>query len=80
MTVDDWVFEAVEMAGAKGATLRQVQRFIDETHFEELAVDTIEASLSSQVEQGRLAQEGTRYQVARRTSKEDALRKLFGDG
>lgn len=80
MTVDDWVFEAVELSGPKGATLREVQRSIDERHFEELAVDTIESSLTSLVEQGRLGLEGTRYAVAQRTSKEDALKKLFGDG
>lgn len=79
MTVDDWVFEAVESSGTKGATLRQVQRYIDEKHFEELAVDTIEASLTSLVGQGRLQLEGTRFAVAQRTSKEDALKKLFGD-
>ncbi|HET8985170.1 MAG TPA: hypothetical protein VFN03_05380, partial [Trueperaceae bacterium] len=44
MTVDEWVFEAVESAGSKGATVREVQRSIDEKHFEELAIDTIEAS------------------------------------
>lgn len=80
MTVDDWVYEAVESSGNKGATLRQVQRYIDEKHFEELAVDTIESSLSSLVEQGRLLREGTRYAVSHKTTKEDALKKLFGDG
>jgi hypothetical protein len=80
MTVDDWVFEAVESSGPKGATLREVQRYIDEKHFEELAVDTIESALTSLTEQGRLAKEGQRYFVAHRTSKEDALKKLFGDG
>jgi hypothetical protein len=80
MTVDDWVFEAVEASGPKGATLREVQRYIDEKHFEELAVDTIEASLVSLVGQGRLSLEGARYGVVQRTSKEDALKKLFGDG
>lgn len=80
MTVDDWVYEAVEATGTKGATLRQVQRYIDEKHFEELAVDTIEASLVSQVAQGRLTVDGTRYATTRRTTKADALKKLFGDG
>ncbi len=79
MTVDDWVFEAVEASGTKGATLREVQRFIDEKHFEELAIDTIEAALASLVAQGRLQLDGQRYAVAQRTSKEDALKKLFGD-
>lgn len=79
MTVDEWVYEAVEAYGAKGATLRQVQRFIDEKHFEELAVDTIEASLASLTTQERLTMEDDRYLAKRRTSKEDALKKLFGD-
>ena len=80
MTVDDWVLEAVESSGAKGATLREVQRYIDEVHFEELAVDTIEAALASLLAQGRLRLDGARYLAAHRTSKEDALKKLFGDG
>ncbi|HKI57561.1 MAG TPA: hypothetical protein VKB31_10480 [Trueperaceae bacterium] len=79
MTVDDWVYDAVESSGTKGATLRDVQRYIDERHFEELAVDTIESSLASLVDQGKLAREGTRYSVAHKTTKEDALKKLFGD-
>jgi hypothetical protein len=79
MTVDDWVYEAVESASTKGATLREVQRYIDEKHFEELAVDTIESSLTSQLEQGKLVREGTRYTVAHKTTKADALKKLFGD-
>jgi len=79
MTVDDWVYEAVESSGTKGATLREVQRYIDEKHFEELAVDTLESSLAGQVEQGTLVREGSRYTVAHKTTKEDALKKLFGD-
>ena len=79
MTVDDWVFEAVEASGSKGATLREVQRYIDEKHFEELAVDTIESALASLLGQGRLQREGNRYSAAHRTSKADALKKLFGD-
>ena len=79
MTVDDWVFEAVEASGSKGATLREVQRYIDEKHFEELAVDTIESALASLLGQGRLQREGNRYSPTHRTSKADALKKLFGD-
>ena len=80
MTVDAWVLEAVEAAGTKGATLRDVQRHIDEKHFEELATDTLEASLAGLLEAGRVTAEGERYHPAKRTSKEDALKKLFGDG
>ncbi|HLV11962.1 MAG TPA: hypothetical protein VKY42_05895 [Trueperaceae bacterium] len=79
MTVDSWVLEAIESSGNKGATVRQVQRYIDEKHFEELALDTIEASLAALLSAGRITQEGDRYHPAKRTSKEDALKKLFGD-
>ena len=80
MTVDAWVLEAVEAASNRGVTLRDVQRHIDEKHFEELAVDTLEASLAGLLEAGRITIEGERYHPAKRTSKEDALKKLFGDG
>jgi protoheme ferro-lyase len=79
MTVDQWVFEAVESQAKTGATVRDVQRYIDEHHYEELAVDTIEASLEKLRAEGRLHLEGTRWHTAGRTSKEDALKKLFGD-
>jgi len=80
MTVDEWLLEAIEDLGNKGATVRQIQRHVDEKHFEELAIDTIEASLASLLAAGRIVQEGERYHPAKRTSKEDALKKLFGDG
>ncbi len=80
MTVDEWVFEAVESAGSKGATVREVQMSIDEKHFEELAIDTIEASIAKLIETARITVDGERYHPAKRTSKEDALKKLFGDG
>ncbi len=80
MTVDDWVYEAVECRNKTGATLREIQRYIDEHHYEELAVDVIESSLEKLVIEGRLSQDGTRWRIVHRTSKEDALKKLFGDG
>lgn len=79
MTVDEWVFEAVERSGAEGATVREVQRSIDERRFEELAIDTIEASLEKLEGQGRVLRDGSRWRPAQRTSKEDALKKLFGE-
>jgi hypothetical protein len=79
MTVDDWVFEAVELAKSTGATVREIQRRIDERHYEELALDTIEASLASLDRAGRVTEEGGRWHAVRRTTKEDALRRLFGD-
>lgn len=79
MTVDDWVFEAVERTAASGATVREVQRSIDESHYEELAIDTIEASLSALATAGRIVEHEGRWRVQRSTSKEDALKRLFGD-
>jgi hypothetical protein len=79
MTVDEWVFEAVETHVKTGASVREIQRYIDEHHYEELAIDTIETSLEKLKGEGRLHQEGTRWHTANRTSKEDALKKLFGD-
>jgi hypothetical protein len=78
MTVDEWVYEALEEHIKSGATLREVQRYIDEHHYEELAVDTIEAALDKLASEGRVAKEGTRWKVILKTSKEDALKKLFG--
>lgn len=63
-----------------GATVRDIQRFIDERHYEELAIDTIEASLASLVNAGRLTQsEPDRWTVTAKTDKADALRRLFGE-
>lgn len=80
MTVDAWIMEAVEAASSKGANVREIQRFIDEKHFEELAIDTIEASIAGLLEDGRLVEDSGRYHPAKRTSKEDAMKRLFKDG
>lgn len=79
MTVDEWVFEALERAGAHGATVREVQRSIDEHRYEELAIDTIEASLAALAQAGRAHEAEGRWRAVRTTTKEDALRRLFGD-
>ena len=79
MTVDDWVMEALEIAGPNGATVRDVQRRIDERHYEELAVDTIEASLATLAAAERAQEKDGRWFALRKTSKEDALKRLFGD-
>ncbi|MBW7916617.1 MAG: hypothetical protein H3C53_08055 [Trueperaceae bacterium] len=80
MTVETWVLEAVEAGGTKGVTLRIVQRHIDERHFEELAVDTLESALAALLDAGKITVDGERYFPAKRTSKEDAMKQLFGDG
>jgi len=80
MTVDDWVLEAVQQAGPNGATVREVQRRIDESHYEELAIDTIESSLATLAQAERVAETDGRWHALRKTTKEDALKRLFGDG
>ena len=81
MTVDDWVLEAVRaLSRGRGATLREVQRFIDERHFEELAVDTLQSSLDKLVAKGRLEESDEHWSLVKGTSREDAAKKLFGDG
>ncbi len=79
MTVDTWVLEALRSAGSRGLTLREVQRYIDEHRYEELAVDTLRRSLNHLKEQGNVEQQDERYVAVSKTSKEDALKKLFGD-
>lgn len=80
MTVESWVLEAVEAGSVKGVALRDVQRYIDERHYEELAVDTLEAALAALQDAGKITLEAGRYFPAKRTSKEDAMRQLFRDG
>lgn len=79
MNVDDWVLEAVGERGKVGATLREIQRYIDEHHFEELAVDTLQGSLERLEAQERLEEREGRYTLAKRTSAEDAAKRLFGE-
>ena len=79
MTVDTWVLEALRSAGGRGLTLHEVQRYIDEYRHEELAVDTLQRSLDHLKAQGNVEQQGERYVTASKTSREDALKKLFGD-
>lgn len=79
MTTEDWVYEAVQRSSSKGATIREVQRFIDEHHYEELAIDTIKQSLAKLELQQRLKCEAEHWKVSKQVSKEDAFKKLFGD-
>lgn len=79
MTVDTWVLEALRSAGSRGLTLREVQRYIDEHRYEELAVDTLRRSLDHLKGQGNVEQQDERYVAVSQTSKEDALKRLFGD-
>ncbi len=78
MNVDDWVTEAVR-AATQGASLREVQRYIDEHHHQELSVKVIGDALDKLVGQGQLEVDNERYFAVQKTSKDDALKKLFGE-
>lgn len=77
MNVSDWVLEAVQTT-PHGSSLREVQRFIDEHHHEELSVKVLGDALDKLVERGQLETDNERYFAVRKTNKEDALKKLFG--
>ena len=77
MNVDDWTYEAVEKH-PEGASVREVQRYIDEHQHEELALNTIEDALKRLAKAERIIQDGEVWKVTKRTSKDDAMKKLFG--
>ncbi len=78
MNVDDWVLEAVR-ARAHGLSLREVQRYIDEHHHEELSVKVLGDALDNLVQEGQLEVDTERYFAVKKTNREDALKKLFGE-
>ena len=77
MSVDDWVYEAVEKH-PEGVSVREVQHYIDEHQHEELALNTLEDALKRLDKAERIAQDGEAWKVTKRTSKDDAMKKLFG--
>lgn len=78
MNVPDWVLEAVRST-THGASLREVQRYIDEHHHEELSVKVLGDTLDNLVQQEQLEVDNERYFAVKKTNKEDALKKLFGE-
>ena len=78
MNVDDWTYEAVEKH-LEGASVREVQRYIDEHQHAELALNTIEDALKRLARAERITQDGEAWKVTKRTSKDDAMKKLFRD-
>ena len=78
MNVDDWVLEAVR-ARTHGSSLREVQRYIDEHHFEELSVKVLGDALDQLVDRGLVKVDTERYVAVAKTNKEDDLKKLFGE-
>ena len=78
MSVDDWIIEAVRST-THGASLREVQRYIDEHHHEELSVKVLGDALDKLVRRGQLEVDNERYFAVKKTNREDALKKLFGE-
>ncbi len=78
MNVDDWVLEAVA-ATPHGSSLREVQRYVDEHHHEELSVKVLGDALDKLVQKGQLETDNERYFAVKKTNREDALKKLFGE-
>jgi hypothetical protein len=60
--------------------LSTMQQYDDERHYEELAIDTIEAALAKLAGAERVVEVEGRWHAVHRVSKEDAMKKLFGDG
>jgi hypothetical protein len=78
MNVEDWILEAVHST-PHGSSLREVQRFIDEHHHEELSVKVLGDALDKLAQWGKLEVDNERYFAVKKTNKEDALKKLFGE-
>jgi aldehyde:ferredoxin oxidoreductase len=78
MNVDDWITEAVR-SRTHGSSLREVQRYIDEHHREELSVKVLGDALDRLVQVGKLEVDNERYFAVSKTNKEDALKRLFGE-
>lgn len=79
MSTETWILEAIERSYAKGATIREIQRFIDDNHYEELAIDTIKKTLEYLETKQRIKQDAERWILNKQSNKEDAFKKLFGD-
>jgi len=78
MNVDDWILEAVRTT-PHGSSLREVQRYLDEHHHEELSVKVLGDALDRLVRGGKLEVDNERYFAVKKTNREDALKKLFGE-
>lgn len=78
VNVEDWVFEAVRST-PHGSSLRMVQRYLDEHHHEELSVKVLGDALDRLVRRGRLEVDNERYFAVKKTNREDALKKRFGE-
>lgn len=80
MSVEKWILEAVEaLEPGRGATLREIQRYIDDQHHEELAVHTLGRTLDKLVEEEKLEVTRGQYKRVQKTSREEAIKKLFGE-
>lgn len=62
--------DALRDYGKRGASLRQIQRFIDEKHYEELAVYTLQEKLNGLLEQAKVDFDSSteQYTLVRKSS------------
>jgi hypothetical protein len=73
VNVDDWITEAVAST-THGASLREVQRYIDEHHHEELSVKVLGDALDKLVQGGRLEVDNERYFAVKRPTERTPLK------
>lgn len=79
MSTDRWLLGAVEtLARGRAVSAREVQRYIDDKYHEELSLGAVEGGLEHLAHQGRLRKERGGYRQASGTSRDDAIKKLFG--
>ena len=79
MSIENWVQEALRYGGKGGSTVREIQRYIDEHFYEELAVDTLEAALVRLIDKGQVQKLLDSYTLAKQEGAKDAFERLFGD-
>ncbi|MEZ4629409.1 MAG: hypothetical protein R2880_01585 [Deinococcales bacterium] len=77
MSSQRWILEALRYHAKEGATLREIQRYIDEHFYEELAVDTLKQSLKALMDQGEVEQNLERYKLRKLKSAKTAFDDLF---
>lgn len=78
-SVETWIEEALRYVGKEGASLSQIQRFIDEHHYEELAKDTLQRGLNKLISKQRVKEVMGNYVLERPQNSKAAFDNLFKD-
>jgi len=79
MKTQSWIVEALRYSSKQGSTLRELQRYIDEHFYEELAVDTLNQALKALMAKGQVELVLERYYLAKPKGTTSAFDKLFGE-